>query len=272
MLTLECISFQYSQQAPALHEVSLELKADDFMALAGHNGSGKTTLTRLIMGLIKPTGGRILLDDEDLARHSTAQRARHIGYVFQNPDRQIFRDTVALEVAYGPQQLGFSAAETSEAVAKALQAVSLADQAQADPRLLPKGLKQRVAIASALSMKPRLLILDEPTSGQDAWERRQLMSLLQGLHRQGMAILMITHDMELLAAHFKRVAVLGGGRKVFDGTVADLFSGAHDLQQWGLAEPSLLQLSRLLKQPGVSDAEVFCQQLLPLLKGGLRHE
>ena len=102
MLTLECISFQYSQQAPALHEVSLELKAADFMALAGHNGSGKTTLTRLIMGLIKPTGGRILLDDEDLARHSTAQRARHIGYVFQNPDRQIFRDTVALEVAYGP--------------------------------------------------------------------------------------------------------------------------------------------------------------------------
>ena len=175
-------------------------------------------------------------------------------------------------MAYGPQQLGFSAAETSEAVAKALQAVSLTDQAQADPRLLPKGLKQRVAIASALAMKPRLLILDEPTSGQDAWERRQLMSLLQDLHRQGMAILMITHDMELLAAHFKRVAVLGGGRKVFDGTVADLFSGAHDLQQWGLAEPSLLQLSRLLKQPGVSDAEVFCQQLLPLLKGGLRHE
>ena len=182
------------------------------------------------------------------------------------------RDTVALEVAYGPEQLGFSAAETSEAVTKALQAVSLSDQAQADPRLLPKGLKQRVAIASALAMKPRLLILDEPTSGQDAWERRQLMELLQDLHRQGVAILMITHDMELLAAHFKRVAVLGGGRKVFDGTVADLFSGAHDLQSWGLAEPALLQLSRLLGQPGTSDAQTFCQQVLPLLKGTVCHE
>lgn len=270
MLELQQLSFAYPGRAPALHEVSFTLGATDFLALAGHNGSGKTTLTRLVMGLIKPSGGRILLDGADLTSRTTAQRARHIGYVFQNPDRQIFRDTVSLEVAYGPQQLGFSPAEEKQAVASALEAVQLQGLAGADPRLLPKGLKQRVAIASALAMRPRLLILDEPTSGQDAWERNQLMSLLGELHSQGTAILMITHDMELLATHFARAVVLGGGRKVFDGSVEELFSGAHEIASWGLAEPSLLRLSRRLGvlsgQAGVN-ASSFCQQLLPLLGG-----
>ncbi|MDR3562277.1 MAG: ABC transporter ATP-binding protein [Negativicutes bacterium] len=251
MLEIETISFGYKPDCYAIRDVSFAIAAGEFVAIAGRNGSGKTTLTRLIMALLKPAVGRVLLDGNDTAKMETAAIARHIGYVFQNPDRQIFRDTVAREIAYGPEQLGFSPAEVEQEVAKAMASTGLTQQAQAYPRTLSKGQKQRVAIASALAMRPRLLILDEPTSGQDATEKRTLMEMLGRLNSQGIAILLVTHDMELISRFARRVLVMADGSKVFDGSPAWLFAGDSALRDWGLRPPAAVEILRGLRERGV---------------------
>ena len=238
MLELDQVSFAYPGQAPALNRVSISIKAGEFIGLAGRNGSGKTTLTRVMVGLAKPATGRVWLDGDPVQAGGPAMMARTIGYVFQNPDRQIFRDTVASEVAFGPEQLGWNETEREAAVAAALQMTGLADAAAAYPRGLTRSLRQRVAIASALALRPRLLILDEPTSGQDAEEQMQLMTLLTELNGKGIGIILVTHDMELLLKHTKRTVVLCRGEIVFDGPTQKLFGGANSLvEKWGLRLP-----------------------------------
>lgn len=253
MLEFESVSYCYKPGQYALREVSLKVSDGEFMAVVGRNGSGKTTLTRLVMVLLKPAAGRVLLGGRDINGYSTADMARQIGYVFQNPDRQIFRDTVAKETAYGPEQLGFSAADTAAAVDEALAATGLTELAEAYPRSLSKGQKQRLAVASALALRPRMLILDEPTSGQDAREKLALMDLLAGLNAKGVAIILVTHDMELVARYTHRAVVMAEGRKVYDGEVRELFADG-DLAAWGLREPAAAGISRRLADLGVKPA------------------
>ena len=195
MLEITEVSFSYPGQAPALNNVSLTIAAGDFIGLAGRNGSGKTTLTRLMVGLAKPSAGQVILDGKPTRECGPKVMARSIGYVFQNPDRQIFRDTVAAEVAYGPEQMEWDEEERRQAVAEALAMTGLTEVAEAYPRGLPRSVRQRIAIASALALRPRLLILDEPTSGQDAEEKNQLMQLLDTLNRQGIGVILVTHDL-----------------------------------------------------------------------------
>ncbi len=253
MLEFDNVSYCYKRGQYAVKDVSLKVAAGEFVAVVGRNGSGKTTLTRLVMALLKPAGGRIMLDGRDAAGRSTADMARQIGYVFQNPDRQIFRDTVAAEAAYGPEQLGFSADEAAAAVAEALTATGLSEMAEAYPRSLSKGQKQRLAVASTLALRPRMLILDEPTSGQDAREKLALMELLAGLNANGVAIVLVTHDMELVARYAGRAVVMAEGRKVFDGSIRELFAGG-ELATWGLREPAAAAISRRLADLGVAPA------------------
>lgn len=253
MLEFANVSFCYKREQYAVREVSLQVAAGEFVAVVGRNGSGKTTLTRLVMALLKPVAGRILLDGRDMTGCSTAAIARQVGYVFQNPDRQIFRDTVAEEAAYGPEQLGLSADDTAAAVAEALAATGLTELAGAYPRALSKGQKQRLAVASALALRPRMLILDEPTSGQDAREKLAIMDLLAGLNAKGVAVVLVTHDMELVARYASRAVVMAEGRKVFDGGVRQLFAGG-ELAAWGLREPAAAGISRRLAELGVSPA------------------
>jgi len=257
VLEITKLNYCYKPGLFAVKDVSLTVTDGEFVALTGRNGSGKTTLTRLIMSLLKPTGGEIMLDGADTAKLKTADLARQIGYVFQNPDRQIFRDTVAREIAYGPEQLGFSPEDTVRATAEALAATGLEEMAQAYPRTLNKGQKQRLAIASALAMRPRCLILDEPTSGQDARGKRQLMELLAGLNVKGMTILLITHDMELLLSFARRVIVLAAGTKVFDGDAGEMFAGGCDINSWGLREPAVVKICQGLRSLNISPPELI---------------
>lgn len=252
MLELKNVCFAYKKQAPVINNVSLAIKPGEFLAIVGRNGSGKTTLTRLIMALRKPSSGEILLDGHPTQQSGPAEMARSIGYVFQNPDRQIFRDTVAEEISYGPEQLKSPPDLTAKLVSQALAAAGLTELTNAYPPSLSRGQKQRLAIASALAMQPKLLILDEPTSGQDAHEREQLMRLLTRLNQDGLAILLITHDMELLAAYAKRVVVMASGTKVFDGSTTELFTNARQLTNWGLAEPTAMNISQALTDYGIS--------------------
>jgi energy-coupling factor transport system ATP-binding protein len=256
VLEIENVSYCYRPGQYAVSDVSLKVAAGEFVAIAGRNGSGKTTLTRLVMGLMKPAAGRILFDGRSIAGSATAAIARQVGYVFQNPDRQIFRDTVAEEVAYGPEQLGFTAEDIRKSVAAALAATGLAELAAAYPRALSKGQRQRLAIASAIALNPRLLILDEPTSGQDARAKAQLMALLAGLNANGTAILLVTHDMELLARHARRAVVMAAGRVAFDGGVRELFVGGADLTAWGLRAPAAARVAGGLRPFGVAGALV----------------
>jgi len=251
MLELRNVNFAYKNQPHVIHDVSLTVNPGDFLAIVGRNGSGKTTLTRLIMSLIKPISGDILFEGNIIPHCTPAKMARHIGYVFQNPDRQIFHDTVAEEASYGPEQLGYSPEQTKTYVTEALAATGLSQLANAYPLSLSKGQKQRLTIASALAMQPTMLILDEPTSGQDARQRDQLLQLLLKLNQQGTTILLVTHDMDLLAACAQRAIVMAKGHKAFDGTITELFQDTLQLNNWGLTEPTSLKISRELAAFGL---------------------
>ena len=270
MLEIQQVSFAYPGHAPALKELSLTVAAGDFIGLAGRNGSGKTTLTRIMVGLAKPVSGQVLLDERNTLQCGPAVMARAIGYVFQNPDRQIFRDTVAQEVAFGPEQMDWSDNERMQAVADALRMTGLESVAAAYPRGLTRSFRQRIAIASALALKPRLLILDEPTSGQDAEEKSQLMKLLDELNQQGIGIILVTHDMELLLAHTRRAVVLHQGEKVFDGLTEELFAAttATKVSEWGLRVPDVAAVAAKLKNP--LGAVRTVEQLADRIEGQLR--
>ncbi len=249
MLEINEVFFSYPGQAPALNKVSVSIESGEFIGLAGRNGSGKTTLTRLMVGLAKPAAGQVILDGKPAQDCGPAVMARSIGYVFQNPDRQIFRDTVASEVAYGPEQMDWSDAERQAAVNAALEMTGLTEVADAYPRGLPRSTRQKIAIASALALKPRMLILDEPTSGQDAEEKIQLMQLLGKLNRQGIGVILVTHDMELLLEHTRRTVVLHRGEKVYDGPTIELFADpARDVAAWGLRVPDVAAIAGKIAQ------------------------
>lgn len=198
-------------------------------------------------------------------------RSHFIGYVFQRPERQMFRPTVAEEIAYGPQQLGMSDAEREKAVAEAMEATGLTELAQAYPPNLNRGEKQRVAIASALAMHTQYLILDEPTSGQDSAEKTKLLTLLTKLNEGGLTILLITHDMDILAQYCKRVIVIGQKTKFFDGAPQELFTNCPELYDLGLTRPESVTLSMAV--PGMkyckSIAE-FEQEMMKRLGGKLQ--
>lgn len=267
LLDIQKIVFAYKNGVPVLDEVDVTINAGEFVAIAGRNGCGKTTLTRLAMSLIKPNSGTIYFQGQSTAFLTPADMARSIGYVFQNPDRQIFRDTVTKEVSYGPEQLGFAPEELNKSVAWALKMTGLTELAGSFPRLLSRGQKQKVAIASAIAMQPKMLILDEPTSGQDPWEAQNMMELLTGLNEQGITIILVTHDMELISRYASRTIVLDGGHKVFDGTAEELFDGSREIAAWGLMPPTAVAISQQLSGVSVHSTTELVNEVVATIKG-----
>lgn len=249
MLQVTDLSFGYIPGQDVFRDVSFSVEAGEFIALGGRNGCGKTTLTRLLVGLEKPRQGRILYKNQDITQMPPAQRGQFIGYVFQQPDRQMFRNRVFDEVAFGPQSLGHSPEQVEQEVLTALEVTGISHLQDEYPPALRRGEKQKVAIASALAMQSHILILDEPTSGQDGTETKALMDLLQKLNQEGLTILLITHDMDIMAAYCDRCIVIGQGTKAFDGTTEELFTETRDLAQWGLAKPACVALAEAV--PGL---------------------
>lgn len=225
LLVAEKLSLQYEAHAPpALANVSLTIRAGEFLALLGHNGSGKTTLAKCLNGLLRPTDGEVRWKGVPILSIPLAERAVAVGYVFQNPDHQIFADRVWDEVAFGPRNLGLSEQAVAERVRQALGAVGLLERCDDDPFWLTKGERQRLAVASLLALEPQVLILDEPTTGLDYNEQRQAMELIGRLHRQGMTVIMITHTAWLVAEYAQRVVLLHRGELLFDGPTHELFA------------------------------------------------
>ncbi len=212
--------------------------------MIGQNGSGKTTLAKHLNGLLRPTAGRVTLSGTDLSELPMNAVAADIGYVFQNPDHQIFAASVADEVAFGPRNFRVAPAEVTERVRSALQAVGLQGLEEADPFLLSKGHRQRLAVASLLALRPRLLILDEPTTGLDYIEQRHMMDLLARLHQHGMAILIITHSPWVVAEYADRGVLMSAGQILFDGALRALFAEEALLAHAHFQAPEVTRLGR----------------------------
>ena len=244
LLEVENVSFSYENGPRVLDAISLRIAAGEFLAIVGQNGSGKTTLAKMAVGLLSPTLGKILLDGQDRSAMRPAETARQIGYVFQNPDHQIFSATVEDEVKFGPRNFGLSSDEIDRRCDEVLRAVALENERDADPFLLSKGQRQRLAVASVLALRPRLLILDEPTTGLDYREQRKMMTLVSELNRAGLAIVMITHTPWLVAEYARRVVLMGAGRKLFDGNVRDFFVQDELLRQSSFRPPEVTALGR----------------------------
>ena len=245
LVEIENVAFEYPEQGRrALDDVSLRIEAGDFLAIIGQNGSGKTTLAKHIVGLLTPTSGRVLLEGRDRTSMRAAETAREVAYVFQNPDHQISAASVWDEVAFGPRNFGFDETEIQKRCMEVLEAVNLTEVRDSDPFLLSKGERQRLAVASVLALRPRLLILDEPTTGLDHREQRSMMALIQQLNRSGIAIVMITHTPWLVAEYAKRVVLIRKGHKLFDGAVEEFFAQDDLLARSSFRAPPVTQLSR----------------------------
>ena len=222
-LAIEGLGFVYPGGTRALDGVDLAVEPGASVAVIGQNGSGKSTLVRHLNGLLRPTEGRVLHDGEDVAGLRTAALAARVGIVFQNPDRQIFAGKVRDEVAFGPRMLGRGRTEAAAAGAAALDAVGLTDATDANPYDLGYSRRKLLAIASVLAMDTPVVVLDEPTTGQDARGIARVQQVIAKLVADGRTVIAISHDMRFVAETFARVVVMGAGRVLLDGPPATVF-------------------------------------------------
>jgi energy-coupling factor transporter ATP-binding protein EcfA2 len=244
----EDVYYHYEDGTVALKGVDLTLYRGEMLALLGPNGSGKTTFAKILAGIYRATGGRIYMQGQDIATRKVRQRLTSlVGYVFQNPDHQLFTRKVSDEIEYGLKNLGVSATQRRKRVQDTLEAVNLASYAEEDPLFLSKGQRQRLAVAAVLAMGPEILIVDEPTTGQDYRSIQSIMSLLCELQQQGKTILIITHDMTLVAEYCQRVVAFRDGQLTFTGRPATLFEQIDILQKTGLSAPGSAQVSNRLR-------------------------
>jgi len=244
LLRVDHLSFAYPFGPLVLDDVSLEIAAGEFIAIIGQNGSGKTTLAKHLVGLIPAGESKIRIGGRDRATLHAAETAQEVGYVFQNPDHQIFAATVADEVAFGPRNFGLDDGELARRSEEVLSAVNLTAERDRDPFLLSKGERQRLAVASVLALRPRILILDEPTTGLDYREQRRMMGLIGDLNRAGIAIVMITHTPWLVAEYARRVVLMRKGRVMFDGGVREFFTRDELLANSSFRPPETTLLGR----------------------------
>jgi energy-coupling factor transport system ATP-binding protein len=245
LLSINSLSFGYHRDSPILKKVNLELESGAIVALLGQNGSGKTTLARMLVGINAAPAGAIDLGGKDLSKLGAREIAADIGYVFQNPDHQFVTDQVDEEIAYGLKVRNYSADEIARRVDDVLGIVDLKRYRHRSPFSLSLGERRRLSVATMLVLEPHLLVLDEPTIGQDHERAQQLMGLMARLReRYGTTILMITHDVRLVAQWADRALVLRSGEIAFDGAPIELFADADLLRSAGLLAPPIHEVSR----------------------------
>lgn len=246
ILELRGVTHAYPGGDAVLRDVSLAIRPGEIVAILGQNGCGKTTLAKLLLGLLTPSAGQVLLQGTPVAGRPLVEVARRVGYVFQNPDHQLFAQTVAEEVAFGPRNLGVPAAELPARVAETLAAVGLSGAEARNPFLLTKGERQRVAVAGILAAGPEVLILDEPTTGLDSRQQAEMMALVRRLHAAGRTVILITHAMHVAAEYAHRCVVMAEGRIVADAPPRAVFTDAAVLAQAGLRAPAITRLGAAL--------------------------
>ena len=251
MIRLENVSFRYPSGTTALHDIDLNIQGGDFVAIMGENGAGKTTLAKQLNGLLKPTEGRVIVDDEDTRKVSVAHLSRKVGLVFQNPDHLLFSETVKDEVGFGLRNFGYSPEVVERQVGRTLEALGLADYADTSPFLLSGGERKRVALASILASEPDYLILDEPTIGQDYLQKERLRNFILQLYSQGKAVVIITHDVEFVAESNPKVILLSKGSIVGQGPAESVLTKDDMVKRASLVKPQMSRLFSSLSTYGL---------------------
>jgi energy-coupling factor transport system ATP-binding protein len=240
------LSHVYEDGTRALHGVDLEIKRGEFIGILGQNGSGKTTLVKHFNGLLKPTEGTVTAAGHDTREATIAEMAMTVGYIFQNPDAQIFKMNVREEIAFGPQNVGLSEEEVDGRVREAAEDLEISRLLDKNPFFLSKGEKQRVAVAAVMAMKPDILVLDEPTTGQDFKRAKEIMDLAVRLHAEGQTVVIITHDMNLAAEYCDRVVIMSDGNVLLDAPTREAFLAEEALKASSLRPPQVTALGKAL--------------------------
>lgn len=262
-IQLSDVRFAYPSGVEALRGVSFTIAPGERVAIIGQNGAGKTTLAKQLNGLIKPTSGTVQIGDWATNSHTVAQLAQRVGYVFQNPDDQLFKGTVRAEVGVGPSNLRLPPEQVEASVERVLDLLELSDKADTNPYDLTPTWRKRVAIAAVLAMNSAIVVLDEPTTGQDDRNVRYLGQIVKQLAEQGKTIVAISHDIDFVADYFDRVIALGQGKVLLDGTPNEVF-GQEALLERTFVQPP--QMTRLSSRLGLSHVVSREDELLKALR------
>ncbi|MDP8222279.1 MAG: ABC transporter ATP-binding protein [Candidatus Lernaella stagnicola] len=256
LFSFEDVSFEYEPGRPVVRHVDLEIRRGEAIAVLGANGAGKTTLVGLLNGLRRPTGGHVLFDGRDTTQMSIGELGAHVGFVFQNPDHQIFAPTVFEEVAFGLKTRGLAPADIAERVGNILESVGLSGHESCDPFVMTKGERQKLALAGVLVLEPEVIIMDEPTTGLDAVEQAAMNELLRRLNERGHTVVVITHTMQSALEVARRAIIVDEGGILADGPVHDLFADRDMLRRARLSLPPATELSLRLGWGALSAASL----------------
>lgn len=241
-ITLRDVSFEYPNGVLAVDNISLDIEKGENIAIIGQNGAGKTTTVKMFNGLLKPTKGTVMIGDMNTLEHTTAQVSRVVGYVFQNPDDQIFHSTVISEIEFGTKILKFDEDKKKKLIDYALELTGLKEHRGENPYNLPLSIRKFVTIASIIAMDSEVMIFDEPTAGQDLIGIQRLSDILKALHESGKTVITITHDMEFVAENFDRVIVMADKRIIAAGTAKEIFWNSDVLETAMLKPPYISRI------------------------------
>ena len=250
VIQLEDVSFSYSAIVEALRNVSLTVNKGEYVAIMGENGAGKTTLVKHFNGLLKPKKGRVLIDSEDITQKSIAMMARKVGLVFQNPDDQLFAEDVEEEIGFALHNFGYDDKVIKDRVEWAVNLLDIQRYLKSSPFILSGGERKRVALASVLAWNPEVLVLDEPTVGQDYGQKERLKHFLVQLRTQGKTVVIVTHDVEFVAMSQPRIVLMAQGRIVADGPTKQIMTDNKSLEICSVAPPEVTKLFTLLSKHG----------------------
>lgn len=246
MIILEDVHFAYAGLYTALQGISLQIDDGERIAIMGSNGAGKTTLVKHLNGLLRPDSGRVILDGVDTKHYSVAELARDIGLVMQNPDHQLFLDSVEREILFSLENLGYQKEEAKERCERTLASLGLEGFSERSPFTLSGGERKRVALATVLATEPRVLSLDEPTIGQDARQKENLARMLSDLNDKGKTVIVVTHDIEFVTENFPRTVAMANGMIVADGPTNSVLSNDTVIEECSLTRPQLTETARHL--------------------------
>ncbi|MGB9853475.1 MAG: energy-coupling factor ABC transporter ATP-binding protein [Candidatus Bathyarchaeales archaeon] len=270
MIEVQDLHFTYPSGVEALKGVSLTIKNGEFVAIMGENGAGKTTLVKHFNGLLKPTKGKVLVDGVETTKVSVATLARKVGFVFQNPDHQLFSETVEEEIAFALKNFGFSSDIIEKRVTWALHLLGLTQYRKTSPFMLSGGERKRVALASVLAWDPEILILDEPTIGQDYQQKEKLRQFILQMKEQGKTVVIVTHDVEFVAECNPRVLLMHGGKIVADGEAVKVLTTPETLTQASIVPPQIAQIFIQLSDLGFPKEVIGVYEARELLLKALR--
>lgn len=245
-LALTDVSYRYPSGYLAVERVNMSFAKGESVAIIGQNGAGKTTTVKMMNGLLKPTDGNVIIDGWNTREYTTAQLSRKVGYVFQNPDEQIFHNDVYSEIEFGPKNLGLSAEQIKVNVMRAAELAGVVPFLEENPYNLPYSMRKFVTIASVLAMDSSLIILDEPTAGQDLPAMKRLSDLIRILSEEGKTVITITHDMEFVVNNFNRIIVMANRQVLADRDKRDIFWDHDILRQAKLKQPHISRLCHAL--------------------------